>query len=90
MLEKLMSFCLRNRITVIIITLVLTALSIAGIMRTPVDVFPELFVPRVTIQTEAGGLTAEEVEQYVSIPLESALSGTPGVQQVRSSSGSGC
>ena len=57
-----MSFCLRNRITVIIITLVLAALSVFGIMRTPVDVFPELFVPRVTIQTEAGGLTAEEVD----------------------------
>ena len=69
MLEKLMAFCLRNRLTVIIITLVLAALSIFGIMRTPVDVFPELYVPRVTIQTEAGGLTAEEVEQYVSIPL---------------------
>ena len=89
MLEKLISFCLHNRLTVIIITLVLAALSVVGIMRTPVDVFPELYVPRVTIQTEAGGLTAEEVEQYVSIPLESALSGTPGVQQVRSSSGSG-
>ena len=51
MLEKLISFCLRNRITVIIISLVLAALSIVSIMRTPVDVFPELFVPRVTIQT---------------------------------------
>ena len=73
MLEKIMSFCLRNRITVIIITLVLVALSIMGIMRTPVDVFPELFVPRVTIQTEAGGLTAEEVEQYLNQQLVKLL-----------------
>ena len=43
MLEKLMAFCLHNRLTVIIITLVLAALSIFGIMRTPVDVFPELY-----------------------------------------------
>jgi HME family heavy-metal exporter len=54
-----------------------------------VDVFPELKVPRVVIQTEAGGLTAEEVEQFITIPLESAMNGLPGVKEVRSSSGSG-
>ena len=64
MLEKLMAFCLRNRLTVIIITLVLAALSIFGIMRTPVDVFPELYVPRVTIQTEAGG----QIEYGIVVP----------------------
>ena len=77
MLEKLISFCLHNRITVLIITLVLTALSIAGIMRTPVDVFPELYVPRVTIQTEAGGLTAEEVEMVMD-PFPMTQPGVPG------------
>lgn len=89
MLNALIALCLRNRMAVVIVTLVLAVLSVIAIMRLPVDVFPELYVPRVTIQTEAGGLSAEEVEQYVSIPLESALSGTPGVQEVRSSSGNG-
>ena len=42
------------------------------------DVFPELKVPRVTLQTEAPGLTAEEVEQYITIPIESAMNGTAG------------
>ena len=88
-MSKLIEFCLRNRLTVICITLVLLAVSVWQISKLPVDVFPELEVPRVTIQTEAGGLTAEEVEQYVSIPIESALSGTPGIRNVSSSSGIG-
>ena len=54
-----------------------------------VDVFPEIKVPRVTIQTEAGGLTAEEVEQRITLPIESAMNGLPGVTGVRSSSGGG-
>lgn len=85
----LISFCLKNRITVILLTIALAIISIFVVKNIPVDVFPELKVPRVTIQTEAPGLTAEEVEQYITIPLESAMNGTAGVKGVRSSSGSG-
>ncbi|MBE6419616.1 MAG: efflux RND transporter permease subunit [Akkermansiaceae bacterium] len=88
-MNALISFCLKNRITVVLISLILAALSIFVVATLPVDVFPELKQPRVTIQTEAGGLSAEEVEQYVSIPLESAMQGTPGVRNVSSSSGGG-
>ncbi len=73
----------------LVLTVVLAVLSLLGVLRLPVDVFPELKVPRVTIQTEASGLSAEEVEQYISIPLESALRGTSGVKEVRTSSGGG-
>ena len=88
-MNYLISFCLKNRITVVLITMVLAAVSAYLVATLPVDVFPELEQPRVTIQTEAGGLSAEEVEQYVSIPLESAMQGTPGVRNVASSSGTG-
>ena len=89
MINALISFCLRNRLAVLLTTLLLSLISIIVVGQLPVDVFPELKVPRVTIQTEAGGLSAEEVEQYVSIPLESAMRGTAGVKEVRSSSGNG-
>lgn len=68
------------------------ALTLGGafVMRNlAVDVFPEIKVPRVTIQTEAGGLTAEEVEQRITVPIESAMNGLAGVSSVRSSSGGG-
>lgn len=57
--------------------------------RLAVDVFPEIREPRVVVQVEAGGLTSEEVEQRVIIPLEAAMNGIPGVRNVRSSSSSG-
>lgn len=88
-MQYLIAFCLKNRITVVMLTLVLSLVAFFVAKNIPVDVFPELKVPRVTIQTEAGGLTAEEVEQYVTIPLESAMNGTAGVKSVRSSSGTG-
>ncbi len=89
MMNSLIAFCLRKRWTVVLLTLLLIAASVFVVKNTPVDVFPELRVPRVTIQTEAGGLTAEEVERYVTIPVESAMNGTAGVKEVRSSSGGG-
>ncbi|MGN0852626.1 MAG: CusA/CzcA family heavy metal efflux RND transporter [Kiritimatiellia bacterium] len=57
--------------------------------RLSVDVFPEIREPRVVVQVEAGGLTAEEVEQRAIIPLEAAMNGIPGVRNVRSSSSGG-
>ncbi len=88
-MNAILEFCLRNRFTVMLATLLLAVTGIWVIKQMPVDVFPELKVPRVTVQTEALGLNAEEVEQYITIPINAAMQGTTGVKAVRDSSGSG-
>jgi len=89
MLKRLINFCLGNPWLTLGVTVIAVTLAITTARRLPVDVFPELKVPRVVVQTEAGGLTAEEVEQFITVPVESAMNGLPGVKAVRSSSGGG-
>lgn len=86
MLKNLISFSLKQSSLVILIAAALLVYTIARLPKMPVDVFPELNAPTVVILTEAGGLAADEVEQYVTFPLESAVNGLPGVRRVRSAS----
>lgn len=86
MLKKLIAFSLNNAPLVLAMAVALLAYTAWVTTRTPLDVFPELNAPTVVVLTEAGGLSATEVEQYVSFPIESAMTGQPGVRRVRSSS----
>lgn len=89
MLKKLIAFSLDNAALVLILAAMTVALSLYSMTQMPVDVFPELNAPTVVVLTEAGGFAADEVEQYVSFPIESAVNGLPGVRRVRSGSAMG-
>lgn len=89
MLRRLIAFSLDNPALILIITGLIVGLSIFSVKQMPVDVFPELNAPTVVVLTEAGGLSADEVEQYVSFQIESGVNGLPGVRRVRSSSAMG-
>ena len=89
MLNKIIGFSLQNRILVLVASMLLLIGGTYTAMHTEVDVFPDLNAPTVVIMTEANGMAAEEVEQLVTFPVETAVNGATGVRRVRSSSTNG-
>jgi CzcA family heavy metal efflux pump len=89
MLSNIVRWVIDRRWLVVLGTVLLTLWTLVVIPQMPLDVLPSFAPPQVEIQTEAPGLAPEEVESLVTLPIESAINGTPGVTNVRSSSAAG-
>jgi CzcA family heavy metal efflux pump len=82
----LVALSLRNRIVIVALAVVLVIGAVRTLRTTPLDVFPEFAPPLVEVQTEAPGLSTTDVEALVTVPLEAALNGVPGLDKIRSKS----
>ena len=89
MLDKIISFSLRNRLAVLVTALLICIGGVYTAMTMEVDVFPDLNAPTVVVMTEASGMAPEEVERIVTFPIETVMNGATGVRRVRSTSSTG-
>ena len=89
MFDRILRASLAHRLFVLLAAVVLMVAGTFTLTRMPVDVFPDLNKPTVTLQAEVGGMAPEEVEQLITFPLETAMGGLPGVEAVRSVSSVG-
>ena len=89
MFDRIIGFSIGNRLLVVLCAALLLAWGGFVVAHLPIDVFPDLNRPTVTLLTESGGLSPEEVEVLVTRPLEVAMNGAPGVERGRSQSAVG-
>lgn len=88
-LDRAIAWSIEHRLIVVLATLAVAVYGVRTTLRMPVDVFPDLTAPTVTIVTEAHGLAPQEVETLVTFPIETAVNGATGVRRVRSASAIG-
>ena len=89
MLNKTINFALHNRILIIVMILFLLSGGSYYVLKSDIDVFPDLNAPTVVVMTEAPGYAPEEIERTVTFPIETVMNGATGVRRVRSSSSTG-
>lgn len=84
MIQKIINFSLKQKIFVILTTIILAFLGLLAFDRLPIDVFPDPSPPLVQIYTESHGMAPEEIERLISYPIESSMFGLPKVENIRS------
>lgn len=84
MISKIIQFSLKQRLFIVLATIILAFLGILAYQRLPIDVFPDPSPPLVQVYTEANGMAPEEVERLISYPIESFMFGLPRVKSIRS------
>jgi CzcA family heavy metal efflux pump len=89
MLDRMIRWSIDNRFMVLVAAGILLIAGTITAVRMPVDVFPDLTAPTVTVLTEAHGMAPEEVETLVTFPIETAVNGATGVRRVRSATSQG-
>jgi len=89
MIERVIQFCLRNRLLMAVLALLVMGAGFITYQQLPVDAFPDVSPNLVQVFTVTEGLAPEEIEKFVTYPVEVAMTGLPGVQKVRSVSNFG-
>jgi len=89
MIDKIIDFALKHRLLTVFLVALVCLWGVVTYFRMPKDIYPDLNAPLVNIITENSGMASEDVERLITFPLESLLSGAPGVMRVRSESTTG-
>ena len=88
-MKRLVEFALHSRLLVIVLGLLMMAAGFWGYKKLPVDAFPDVSPNLVQVFTVTEGLAPEEIEKYVTFPVEVAMNGLPGIEEIRSVSNFG-
>ena len=89
MIDRIIDFALKHRLLTVFLIALVCLWGVVTYFRMPKDIYPDLNAPLVNIITENSGMASEDVERLITFPLESLLSGAPGVMRVRSESTTG-
>ena len=84
MIDKLITFAVRQRFLVLLFTALVVGVGVFAILKIPIDAFPDVTNIQVQVISNAPGLSPVEVERLVTFPIEVTMGGLPGVSQVRS------
>jgi cobalt-zinc-cadmium resistance protein CzcA len=84
MLEKIIDFSIRNKLIVILFTLSIAAFGMYAVMQIPVGAVPDITNNQVQVITTSGNLSTQEIEQFITAPVEMEMANLPGVQEIRS------